>query len=224
MSVAMILAAGRGERLKPLTELYPKALCIVKDKPLIEHHIINLANAGYERIVVNHSYLGGQIRHYLGDGSQWGVDICYSPEPPGGLETGGGIIQALPFFDNKPFITVNADIYTDFDFKQITPETVNFLHLILVQKNPSLLHHGDFGLVSETQLSNATSDYTFAGIACYHPKIFNQSKPGRFSITPLIREYANHQKATASLHQGYWFDIGSIERLHAVNNVTVKSD
>ena len=95
MKIAMILAAGRGERLKPLTETLPKALCIVKGKPLIEHHVINLAKAGFKRIVINHAYLGGQIRHYLGNGTRWGVEICYSPEPPGGLETGGGIVQCL---------------------------------------------------------------------------------------------------------------------------------
>src|ERR1700733_9166577 len=132
MNTAMILAAGRGERLRPLTECYPKALCIVKGKPLIEHHIINLAQAGFEKIVVNHAYHGSQIRHYLGDGRNWGVDIIYSPEPPGGLETGGGIIQALPFFNNKPFITVNADVYTDYDFKEIRMAKVDYLHLILV--------------------------------------------------------------------------------------------
>lgn len=218
MSIAMILAAGRGERLKPLTDTRPKALCMVKGKPLIEHHVINLANAGFKRLVINHAYLGGQIRHYLGNGKRWGVEICYSPEPPGGLETGGGIVQALPLFENKPFITVNADIYTDFDFKQIKLETVNYLHLILINKNPALLHHGDFGLINETQPTNSKSDYTFAGIACYHPQIFTQSKSGRYSVTPLIRNYVTQNKATASLHQGFWFDIGSIERLDAANN------
>jgi MurNAc alpha-1-phosphate uridylyltransferase len=218
MNVAMILAAGRGERLKPLTETRPKALCIVKDKPLIEHHVINLANAGFERLIINHAYLGGQIRHYLGNGKRWGVEICYSPEPPGGLETGGGIIQALPLFENKPFITVNADIYTDFDFKQIRTKDVEYLHLILIDKNPLLHHHGDFGLINKTQLTNSKDDYTYSGIACYHPQIFSQSKYGRYSVTSLIRDYVSKNKASGSLHQGYWFDIGSLERLQAANN------
>lgn len=217
MNTAMILAAGRGERLRPLTELHPKALCMVKGKPLIEHHVINLANAGFEKIIINHAYLGGQIRHYLGDGSRWGIELCYSPEPPGGLETGGGILQALPFFDNKPFITVNADIYTDYDFKQLRTFSVDYLHLILVNKNPSLLHHGDFGLNDDKQLTNTRCNYTFAGIACYHPQIFSGSKPGRYSIVPLLKHYVSQNKATGSLHQGFWFDIGSIERLNAVN-------
>ncbi len=218
MSFAMILAAGRGERLKPLTDGCPKALCLIKDKPLIEHHVINLAHAGFKKIVINHAYLGGQIRHYLGDGTRWGVEIFYSPEPPGGLETGGGIVQALPFFANHPFITVNADIYTDFDFKQIQLENVEYLHLIFTKKNPDLLHHGDFGLINNTKPTNSTRDYTFAGIACYHPKIFAQCTPGRYSVAPLIRNYVAQNKATASLHQGFWFDIGSIERLNAANN------
>jgi MurNAc alpha-1-phosphate uridylyltransferase len=218
MSVAMILAAGRGERLKPLTEMSPKALCMVKGKPLIEHHIINLAQAGFRQIVINHAYLGGQIRQYLGNGSRWGVEICYSPEPPGGLETGGGIVQALPLLGNQPFITVNADIYTDFDFKQIQLEHVAYLHLILINKNPAFLHHGDFGLINGTQPTNSACDYTFAGIACYHPQIFAQCTPGRYSVTPLIRNYVEQNKATASLHQGFWFDIGSVERLNAANN------
>ncbi|CEG55779.1 N-acetylmuramate alpha-1-phosphate uridylyltransferase MurU [Legionella fallonii] len=218
MNTAMILAAGRGERLRPLTELCPKALCIVKGKPLVEHHVINLAKAGFEKIIINHAYLGGQIRRYLGDGSRWGVELCYSPEPPGGLETGGGIIQALPFFDNKPFITVNADIYTDYDFKQIKTFSVDCLHLILVHKNPALQHHGDFGLNNEHILTNTDCNYTFAGIACYHPKIFTENKLGRYSIAPLLKHYASRNEATGSLHQGFWFDIGSIERLNAANS------
>lgn len=218
MNTAMILAAGRGERLKPLTESRPKALCLVKDKPLIEHHVINLAKAGFQRLVINHAYLGGQIRHYLGNGSRWGVEIHYSAEPPGGLETGGGIVQALPLFENKPFITVNADIYTDFDFKQINLDSVTYPHLILVNKNPQLLHHGDFGLINETQLTNSERDYTFSGIACYHPQVFAESKPGRYSVISLIRDYVSQNKATANLHHGFWFDIGSIERLQAANN------
>lgn len=218
MNVAMILAAGRGERLRPLTDTRPKALCIVKDKPLIEHHIINLANAGFDRIIINHAYLGGQIRNYLGNGKRWGVELCYCPEPPGGLETEGGIVQALPFFNNKPFITVNADIYTDFNFKQIDINRVEYLHLVLVNKNPELLHHGDFGLSKENKLTNTSCDYTYAGIAYYHPKLFQDMKLRRYSVAPLFRQYAAQNKAIGSLHQGIWFDIGSIDRLNAANN------
>ncbi|KTD79400.1 nucleotidyltransferase family protein [Legionella waltersii] len=217
MKTAMILAAGRGERLLPLTETVPKCLCLVKGKPLIEHHIINLARAGFERLIINHAYLGGKIRQFAGNGEQWGVDIVYSPEPPGGLETGGGIVNALPLFANRPFITVNADIYTDYDFLQIPFETVNTVHLVLIPRNPKLLHHGDFGLESNGIVSNCSNEYTFSGIAAYHPNIFSQCMQGRYSVAPLIRSYVDQHLATGSRHYGFWFDIGSMDRLAAAN-------
>lgn len=218
MKVAMILAAGRGERLKPLTEKIPKALCIVNDKPLIEHHVINLAKAGFEKLIINHAYLGSKIRHYLGNGSRYGVTICYSPEPPGGLETGGGIIKALPLLGNKSFLTVNADIYTDFDFNQLELEQVQAINLILINKNPALHHLGDFSLINGRQLSNENPEYTFAGIATYHPQVFAACEQGRYSVAPLIRHHARQNKATGSLYHGMWYDIGSLERLNAANN------
>lgn len=217
MKTAMILAAGRGERLKPLTDIKPKALCVVKGKPLIEHHVANLAKAGFERVVINHAYLGGQIRQHLGNGAAWGIEICYSPEPPGGLETGGGIVNALPLLGTKSFVTVNADIYTDFDFSQLPAAEKNSLHVILVNKNPALKHHGDFGLVNQQQLTNNNQEYTLAGICCYHPQVFTECKQGRYSVAPLIRRYAAQNKATASIYNGIWFDIGSLERLQAAN-------
>ncbi|MCW8409465.1 nucleotidyltransferase family protein [Legionella sp. PATHC035] len=219
MKTAMILAAGRGERLKPLTDVTPKALCVVKGKPLIEHHVVNLAKAGFERLVINHAYLGGKIRQHLGNGSRWGVEIYYSPEPPGGLETGGGIVNALPLLGAKPFITVNADIYTDFDFSQLQFENNSSIHVILVTKNPSLNHYGDFGLINQTQLSNSNREYTLAGICCYHPQVFSHCQQGRYSVAPLIRQYAAQNKATAHVYNGLWYDIGTLERLHAVNQI-----
>ncbi|CAM2834407.1 N-acetylmuramate alpha-1-phosphate uridylyltransferase MurU [Legionella worsleiensis] len=217
MKVAMILAAGRGERLKPLTDSQPKALCMVHNKPLIEHHVINLAKAGFEKLVINHAYLGGQIRQYLGNGHRYGVSICYSPEPPGGLETGGGIVNALPLLGNTPFLAVNADIYTDFDFSLINMQTKQLIHLVLTKSNPELNHHGDFSLVNQDQLCNDNPEFTFAGIAVYHPQIFHQCKQGRYSLTPLLRQFASQNKATGFLYHGKWFDIGSMERLKAAN-------
>ncbi len=217
MTIAMILAAGRGERLKVLTEKKPKALCIVKGKPLIEHHIINLANAGFEKIVINHAYLGGAIRQYVGDGKRWGVEICYSPEPPGGLETGGGIVKALPLLGNKPFITVNADIYTDFNFSELIDLNTKCMHIILTERNPALNHHGDFGLSNEMLLTNSSKDFIFSGIACYNPELFRECKQGRYSITPLIRSKAEQKLVTAKVYQGSWFDIGTLDRLEAAN-------
>lgn len=218
MKTAMILAAGRGERLKPLTDTKPKALCVVHGKPLIEHHVINLAKAGFEKIIINHAYLGGQIRQHLGNGAQWGVQIHYSPEPPGGLETGGGIKNALPLLGNQPFITVNADIYTDFDFSSLQVSEHNAIHIVLVNKNPALKHHGDFGLVNQNQVTNANPEYTLAGICCYHPQVFSKCRQGRYSVAPLIRYYADLTQVTASMYNGLWFDIGSMERLCAANN------
>lgn len=219
MKTAMILAAGRGERLRPLTDTKPKALCLFKGKPLIEHHVINLAKAGFERLVINHAYLGGQIRNYLGTGERWNIEICYSAEPPGGLETGGGIVNALPLLGDKPFITVNADVFTDYDFAQLQPPKSNSLHVILVNKNPALNHHGDFGLINQSELSNASPDYTLAGICCYCPQVFEPCKRGRYSVTPIIRHYAAQNKATATVYEGIWFDIGSMERLAAAHRL-----
>lgn len=217
MKTAMILAAGRGERLKPITNCTPKALCKVHGIPLIEHHVHNLARAGFQHLVINHAYLGGQIRHHLGSGNRWGIKISYSPEPPGGLETAGGIINALPFLGDEPFITVNADIYTDFDFKSLKNRQVSYLHLVLINKNPILAHHGDFGFLDNKPLASPPFDYTFAGIACYHPKVFKHCILGRYSVSPLIRQLVNEGKATAELYKGKWFDIGSLDRLAAAN-------
>lgn len=215
MKVAMILAAGRGERLKPFTENSPKALFIINNKPLIEHHVINLAQAGFERIVINHAYLGGKIRQHLGDGSRWGVEIIYSPEPPGGLETAGGIVKALPLLGKDPFLTVNADIYTDFDFACLRTEPVDNIHLVLTKKNPTLGHHGDFGLTNQRLLTNTNREYTYQGIASYHPQIFADQKQGRYGLPSLLRKYVQEQKATGRIYDGIWFDIGSSDRLKA---------
>jgi MurNAc alpha-1-phosphate uridylyltransferase len=215
MKIAMILAAGRGERLRPLTDNMPKALCPVKGKPLIEHHVINLVQAGFQRVVINHAYLGGQIRQHLGDGRRFGVEILYSPEPPGGLETGGGIVKALDLLGRNPFVTVNADVFTDFDFATLDCAT-DSLHLLLSPKNAALGHQGDFGLDHHNVLNNSNPEYTFAGIACYHPQVFANYQQGRHSVTPLIRHYVDQEKGTGQLHQGIWFDIGSMQRLAAI--------
>jgi MurNAc alpha-1-phosphate uridylyltransferase len=216
MKTAMILAAGRGERLKPLTDFKPKALCTVHNIPLIEYHVAKLAAAGFKRLVINHAYLGGQIRQHLGDGRRWGLKICYSPEPPGGLETGGGIVNALPLLGDQPFVTVNADIYTDYNFALLKLPITSLAHLVLVNK-PSYSAQGDFGLSESLQLDNTDRQYTFAGIACYRPELFDDYEPGRYSVTPLLRQLAINKQATGELHRGEWFDIGSPQRLKLAN-------
>lgn len=213
MKTAMILAAGRGERLKPLTDTIPKALCKLNNKPLVLYHVENLANCGFERLVINHAWLGGKIRQYLGNGSAFGLDIIYSPEPPGGLETGGGIVQALPLLGEAPFVTVNADIYTDYAFDQLKLPKDRLAHLVLVKNNPALNHQGDFGLSPEGLLRQDPREYTFAGICCYHPDFFQHCKTGRYSVTPLFRKYIAPEKLSGEIHQGCWFDIGSEQRL-----------
>lgn len=216
MKIAMILAAGRGERLKPITEFRPKALCTVHQIPLIEYHIINLAKAGFGRLVINHAYLGGQIRQHLGKGERWGVEIYYSPEPPGGLETGGGIVNALPLLGSQPFLAVNADIFTDYDFAALKLPPHSLAHLVLINK-PAYAAQGDFGLSSSNELSNDERLYTYTGIACYSPELFLHNKPGRYSLTPLLRQLAAKQQATGEVYSGKWFDIGSPERLALAN-------
>jgi len=215
MKTAMILAAGRGERLKPVTEWIPKAMCLVKGMPLIEHHVGNLAKAGFERLVINHAYLGDQIRRHLGNGSRWNVEICYSPEAPGGLETGGGIVNALPLLGDTPFLTVNADIYTDFAFDRLQLAEQSLVQLLLV-KNPPHNSQGDFGL-SQGRVLNQKRNYTFAGVACYHPDVFASCSIGRYSMTPILRSLAEQNQIGGSLFDGMWIDIGTVERLRFAN-------
>lgn len=216
MKTAMLLAAGRGERLRPLTFQKPKALCEIKGKPLIEHHIINLAKANYTHIVINHAYLGAQIRQYLGCGKQWGVKIFYSPEPPGGLETGGGIFQALSLLGNQPFLIVNADIYTDYDFSRLTLPEDRLAKLVLIS-NPS---HGDFGFDDTNQLViNEKRLYTFAGISCCHPQLFANHNIGRYSWVPTIRRLADDKQIAGEIYAGLWIDVGSMARLNQAQNI-----
>lgn len=217
----MILAAGRGERLRPLTDMTPKALCKIHNIALIEYHIIHLAKAGFGRVIINHAHLGGQIRRHLGDGLRWGIEIIYSPEPPGGLETGGGIVQALPLLGPDPFITVNADVFTDYNFASLGLPEHSLAHLVLVNK-PEYASQGDFGLWGN-KLSNQDRQYTFAGITAYHPGFFQKLKPGRYSVIPLMRAMIDQELATAEVHPGIWFDIGSPERLELANR-TITGD
>ena len=216
MKTAMILAAGRGKRLRPLTDIRPKALCIVHDRPIIDYHVTNFAAAGVERLVINHAYLGGQIRHYLGNGSRFGIEICYSPEPPGGLETGGGIVNALPLLGKEPFLVVNADIVTDYNFASLKLPANSLAHLVLVNQ-PFYLSRADFGLSKASLVENENRRYTFPGIACYHPEFFKDCKIGRYSVTPLLRKFTAEERVTGELYMGKWIDIGSYEQLALAN-------
>lgn len=219
MHTAMILAAGRGERLRPLTDIIPKAMCTVNNIPLIEFHVFNLAKVGFSRVVINHAHLGGMIRQHLGKGGRFGLEIEYSPEPPGGLETGGGIVNALPLLGKDPFITVNADIYTNYPFVNLQIPPNSLIHLVLIKK-PSYVTQGDFGLSAQATLENKNREYTFPGIAVYRPEVFANLRVGRYSVVPLMRKTADQNQATGEIFTGQWFDIGTAERLALANELT----
>lgn len=211
----MILAAGRGERLKPLTNTTPKALCQVANRPIIDYQLQKLAAAGFEKVVINHAYLGWKIRDYLQNRPKLNLEIVFSPEPPGGLETGGGIYHALKHFNNQAFAVINADIYSDYDLGQIHLPDTSLAHLILT-KTPKG-QRADFGL-NKNQLVNNPKKYTFSGIACYSPEFFEDANSGRYSVTPILRKLATQNKISGELFTGSWIDIGTIEKLNLANN------
>lgn len=219
---AMILAAGRGERLRPLTDTIPKPLVIVRGKPLIVHHIENLAKAGIDDIVINCSYLGEKIKETLGNGQQFGVKIHYSQEPNDMLETGGGIFNALPLLGNAPFLTVNADIFTDFDFSVINASWVSteiLAHLILVPKYPEQ-EEGNFSLKENTLISNDyPRPYLASGITVYHPDFFKNCEAGHYSIAPLWRNFADKKHVNGTVFDGVWHDVGTLKRLEQLNAI-----
>jgi MurNAc alpha-1-phosphate uridylyltransferase len=216
MKIAMILAAGRGERLKPITLYKPKALCMMGNNCLLEHHINKLIAADFKRIVINHAYLGWQIRQ-LFNKNKYPIEIILTPEPVGGLETGGGIVNALEYLGDDPFLVINADIFTDFDFSSLHLHADTVAHLLLVNK-PAYSRLGDFGLEAN-YLSNNNRLYTFAGIGVYNPQIFYPAKFGRFSLTPIIRSLVDKKKVSGEIFNGKWIDIGTPERMALANSL-----
>ena len=212
---AMILAAGRGERMRPLTDTTPKPLLLVRGQRLIEWHVQRLVHAGVERIVINLAWLGGQIRDYMGDGARYGAAITYSDEAPRALETGGGIFRALPKLSPGPFAVVNGDIYTDFPFETLAIETQFDSHLVLVP-NPSYLR-GDFGLQNGKAMASAAELFTFSGIAVYRNAFFADAEDGVFPLKPLLVRSMTAGRCSAQLYTGLWEDVGTPERLAALN-------
>jgi MurNAc alpha-1-phosphate uridylyltransferase len=213
---AMILAAGRGERMRPLTDTQPKPLLRVRGKPLIERHVERLAQAGIERIVINLAWLGSMIRDYLRDGSRHGVSIRYSEESPRALETAGGIFRALPLLGPDPFMVVNGDIFTDFGFERLSLDNEHDAHLVLVP-NPPQHPRGDFGLEGKVAVPAAEQQYTFAGIAAYRNEFFEGCKDGVFPLKPLLVRSMAAERCGAELYTGLWEDVGTLERLEALN-------
>jgi len=214
---AMILAAGRGERMRPLTDHTPKPLLQVGGKPLIVWHLERLAAAGFQDIVINHAHLGAQIESALGDGSQWGVRIQYSPEKIA-LETAGGIANAMPLLGNAPFLVVNGDVYTDIDFGTLKLVPPNLAHLVMVN-NPPQHAAGDFALSSGKLSADGTEKLTFSGIGIYLPSLFASIVRGDAAkLAPLLKAAMAQGLVSGSHHRGAWHDIGTPERLQALDS------
>ena len=216
---AMILAAGRGERLRPLTDTTPKPLFKIGDRSLIEHHLDNLAQAGFREVVINLAHLGDMIRDTLGNGSNRGLNIQYSQEPPGALDTGGGIAQALPLLGDSPFAIINGDVFSQYPLARLRAIKCSHAHLVLVP-NPEHNPNGDFalqgGYVSHDNIPHGQPRYTFSGISAYHPRFFDDSASGRFSVVPMLFKAAASQHVTGEIYRGSWHDIGTVERLEAL--------
>lgn len=214
---AMILAAGRGERMRPLTDHTPKPLLLAAGKPLIEHTINQLVANGFNDIVINHAHLGLQIEQQLGNGKQLGANISYSPEGGQALETAGGIINALHLLGNGVFLVVNGDIATDFPFAELKNRTVDLAHLVLVD-NPSHHPEGDFGL-DETGwvVAEGTEQFTFSGIGLYRAALFDNIPTGPSKLGPLLRHAIAKGRVSGQKMVGFWMDIGTPERLQALD-------
>lgn len=221
---AMILAAGFGTRMRPLTDNTPKPMLQVAGMPLIEYHVRNCVRAGITEIVINHAYLGEQIEKYLGDGKQFGCTINYSREGEP-LDTGGGIFRALPLLGEQPFIAMNADVWTDYPLKNLlaiarenSREKNSVLAHLVMTDNPPQHPHGDFylreGLIAET---GDGDKLTWTGLRVINPALFNGCSDGTFSIVPLLKDAMKKSLVSGEYFGGRWFDIGTPERLREIN-------
>jgi N-acetyl-alpha-D-muramate 1-phosphate uridylyltransferase len=212
----MLLAAGRGERMRPLTDSLPKPLVPVGGRPLIVWHLLALARAGIREVVINLSWLGGKLRDALGDGRSFGVSISWSDEGPVPLETGGGIFRALPLLDPDPFLVVNADIWTDIDFGRLGLEADAHAHLVLI---PNPVHHprGDFGLDGDRVVNRETGRLTYSGVGVYRRAFFAGCTEGRFPLLPLLNRAIADGRVRGEVHGGQWCDVGTAERLASLS-------
>ena len=212
----MILAAGRGERMRPLSDTVPKPLLEAGGKPLIVHLIEGLARHGLRDLVINHSHLGEKISAYLGDGSRYGVHVAYSHEAGGGLETGGGIFKALSQIDTDPFMVINGDIWTDYPFDRLPARLDGLAHLVLVD-NPPQHPQGDFALREGKVLAEGAPRLTFSGIGVYARALFAECRPGRFPLAPLLRAAMARGLVSGEHYTGRWRDVGTPQRLAALD-------
>jgi MurNAc alpha-1-phosphate uridylyltransferase len=209
---AMLLAAGRGERMRPITDSVPKPMVKVGGRALIAWHLAALARAGIRDVVINLSWLGEQLRSALGDGHEYGVRIHWSEEGPVPLETGGGIFRALPELGGAPFLVVNADIWTDIDFGRLTLAPAAQAHLVLVPNPP---HHplGDFALDAGYIVEREHGRLTYSGVGVYRPEFFAGCTAGRFPLVPLLKRAIAARQVSGEEHTGQWCDVGTPERL-----------
>jgi len=220
MTKAFILAAGRGERMRPLTDHTPKPLLVVRGRPLIEHHLGALAAAGVREVVINLGWLGTRIRDHLGDGARYDLHIAYSEEGWPALETGGGLHRALPLLGENAFVVVNGDVYSDYPLAALVERArslpaQDLAHLVLVP-NPAHNPRGDFALEGGRIVEPAPPQHTFSGLSVLRPALFAGCQPGAFGVAPLLRAAAQRGQVGAELHRGLWSDVGTPERLAAL--------
>lgn len=216
---AMILAAGRGERMRPLTDTTPKPLLKVADKELIVWHIERLSSKGFKEIIINIAHLGDQIPKALGDGSRWDVSISYSDEQKSGaLETAGGIKKAIELLGDETFLVVNGDVFCEYDFDPNFVLNDKLAHLILVP-NPPHNPKGDFGLEDSLVLNKSDEMWTFSGIAYYNPLIFKDIKLEKSPLAPLLRHHINKDEVSGEIFKGLFKDIGTPQRLKDINEI-----
>ena len=209
---AMVLAAGRGERMRPLTDRTPKPLLEVGGKALIEYHLAALQQAGVYDVVINHAWLGEQIESRLGNGDRYGLRIEYSPEIPEALETAGGIIQALARLGTEPFIVINGDIWCDYPLQRLPHHPDGLAYLVMVD-NPPHNPQGDFCLNNGSLQTEGESKLTYSGIGVYHPQLFAGLEPGIRPLAPLLRNAMAAGQVSGEHYRGRWYDIGTPERL-----------
>lgn len=219
IETAMILAAGRGERMRPLTDTVPKPMLTVAGKPLIVWHLEKLVKAGVKRVIINLAHLGHVIEQFLEDGHQFGVQIIYSHEEQGALETAGGIVQALPLLGGETFWLVNGDVWSDWSFTNPEPLRHGQMARLVLVDNPEHNPAGDFGinnlgLLEAKQTDNA---FTYAGIGLYSPALFATCQPGRAPLAPLLKQAMAQQAVVACYHSGDWCDVGTPQRLLELN-------
>ncbi len=220
-----MLAAGRGERMRPLTDAAPKPLLAVGGKRLIEYHLERLAAAGFREVIINTAWLGDLIEAALGNGARFGLAITYSHERPEALETGGGIFRALPLLGSAPFLLVNGDVWTDIDFTALRrdPPPRSHAHLVLV-RNPPQHPRGDFVLQQGHVAEGDGERFTYSGIGIYRPELFAGCAAGKFPLLPLLRKAIAARQLTGEVHAGRWYDIGTIERLEALDAELVRKN